>query len=85
MIFDPFSPIWIDKRLELSYAIMIVRRINMMIIIPFVHDHTDHSILTSWLGVFQRLKTEIVENIFFLQNTVEIHVSNLSVRILLNV
>lgn len=85
MIFNPFSSIRIDECLELSNTIMIVRWINMMVIITFMHNHTNHSILTGWLGVSQRLKTEIVEDIFFLQNAVEIQISNLSVSILLNV
>lgn len=71
MILHPFPAMLVHNRHEIALAVVLVLRLRSVIVIPFVQNHSNQSILACGLRVFNRLKPELMIYISIEQNIIE--------------
>ena len=84
-ILDPPSTVQIGQSHKLAFAVVFMCRIWMMIVVPFVQDHSDQSVFPCGLCVLDWFEEEVVEYPHFIQNVVEEHISHLNISHLFDV
>lgn len=81
MVFDPNPSSFIDKGHEVSSTIVLMVSVGPVIIVSFVHDDSDESILSCGFRVLEWLEPKFMIDVSVEEDMVEEHVMKFHVAI----